>query len=61
MRELLKGENRIFVNGKTVDIEKKVLNLIFPDAYLDIKYENVLNEIISDFKDQCDIIFTVIP
>ena len=59
--ELLRGDNSILVNGKSVEIEKKVLNLIFPDAFFDIEHKKALTDIMREFEGRCDFIFTVIP
>ena len=59
--ELLRGENSIFVNGKRIDIEKKELNLVFPDAFLGAEYKTALTELMKEFEGRCEFIFTVIP
>ena len=61
VENLLAGKNNVTVNGKNVDIDKKVLNLIFPDVCLDENYKKVLTKLLEKYKDDCDFIFTVIP
>ena len=61
IEELLAGKNVITVGENDIEISKKVLNLIFPDAFLDAEYEVALRELMKKYADKCDIIFTVIP
>ena len=49
------------VDGELVKIDKKVLNLIFPDAFLGAEYKTALTGLMKEFEGRCEFIFTVIP